>query len=84
MQSKRILVQIMEHHNSIKWIDFVNDVLEIYHKRFHRTLKMSPNEADMENNHDKVLRSNLKRYAKFDQIKAHKNTKSSTELAMET
>ena len=70
---KRILVQIMEHHNSIKWIDFVKDALEIYHKRYHRTLKMSPNEADMENNHEKVLRTNLKRYAKFDQIKAHKN-----------
>ena len=70
---KRILVQIMEHNNSIKWVDFVNQALEIYHSRFHRTIKMSPNDADMEHNHDKVLKTNLKRYARFDRLKASKN-----------
>ena len=72
---KRLLVQIMEFNNSIKWRDFVPQALEIYHNRYHSTLKMSPNEADMPINHNKLLRIYLKRYAKFDQIIAKKNKK---------
>lgn len=70
---KRILVQIMEFHNSTRWIDFVVQTLEIYHNRHHRTLKMTPNEAELAINHNKILKTNLKRYAKFDQIKFKKN-----------
>ena len=72
---KRILVQIMEFNNSIKWIDYVRQANEIYHNRYHRAIKMSPNEAKIAINHNKVLRTNLKRYAKFDQIQARKNKK---------
>ena len=72
---KRLLVQIMEKNNSIRWIDFVRQVLEIYHNRYHRSLKMSPNDADMELNHDKVLETNLKRYAEFNKRKNLANKK---------
>ena len=72
---KRILVQIMDYNNSIKWSQFVQQALDIYTHRYHKTLKMSPDEAEMPANHDKVLRLNLKRYAKFDRIKARKNKK---------
>ena len=65
---KRILVQIMDYNNSIKWTQFVPQALDIYHNRYHRTLKMTPNEADMSENQNKVLRLNLKRYAKFDRF----------------
>ena len=74
---KRILVQIMEFHNSLRWKDFVPQVLEIYHNRYHRGIKMSPNEAEMAVNHDKILKINLKRYAKFDQLRHKKNKKPS-------
>ena len=38
---KRILVQIMEYNNSIRWVDYVPQTLEIYHNRYHKSLKMS-------------------------------------------
>ena len=72
---KRILVQIMEQNNSLRWIDFLDQALAIYHRRRHRTLKMSPDEAAEEKNHNKILRQNLKRYATFDKKKHLKNKK---------
>merc|ERR1712016_13145 len=42
---KRILVQIMEQNNSLRWIDFLPQALAIYHSRKHRALKMSPDDA---------------------------------------
>ena len=72
---KRILVQIMEQNNSLRWIEFLPQALDIYHSRRHRTLKMSPDEAYEDINHNKILRQNLKRYAKFDKKKYLKNKK---------
>ena len=72
---KRLLVQIMEQNNSLRWIDFLRPALDIYHSRYHRSLQMSPDEAGEEINHDKILRQNLKRYAKFDRIRYLKNKK---------
>ena len=72
---KRILVQIMEQNNSLRWIEFLPQALDIYHSRRHRALKMSPDEAQEVENHNKILRQNLKRYAKFDKKKHMKNNK---------
>ena len=72
---KRLLIQIMEKNNSLRWIDFSRQALDIYHSRRHRTLKMSPDEADEDTNHNKILRENLKRYAKFDRKIYLKNQK---------
>ena len=72
---KRILVQIMEQNNSLRWIEFLPQALDIYHSRRHRALKMSPDEAEEIINHNKILRQNLKRYAKFDKKKYLKNKK---------
>ena len=66
---KRLLIQIMEQNNSLRWIDFLCQALDIYHSRRHRSIKMSPDDADEDINHNKILRQNLKRYAKFDKIK---------------
>ena len=74
---KRLLVQIMEQNNSLRWIDFLPQALEIYHSRRHSSIKMSPDEADEDRNHNKILRQNLKRYAKFDRKKFLKNKKPS-------
>ena len=72
---KRLLIQIMEKNNSLRWIDFSRQALDIYHSRRHRSLKMSPDEADEDTNHNKILRENLKRYAKFDKKIYLKNQK---------
>ena len=72
---KRLLIQIMEQNNSLRWIDFLSQALDIYHSRRHRSIKMSPDDADEDMNHNKILRQNLKRYAKFDRKIYLKNKK---------
>ena len=72
---KRLLIQIMDKNNSLRWVDFLPQALKIYHSRRHRSLKMSPDEADEDINHNKILRLNLKRYAKFDRKRYSKNQK---------
>ena len=72
---KRLLVQMMEFNNSIRWSDFVVPCLEIYHSRKHSSLKMSPRDADQVENESQILKRNLKRYSKYDRIKVIKNRK---------
>ena len=63
---KRILVQIMEKNNTIRWIDHIREAIDIYHSRWHRSIKMSPNEADQDENQDKIHEININKYIKFD------------------
>ena len=72
---KRILVQMMEKENSLRWIDFIEDSLDIYHNRRHRTLKMTPIEAEQAKNQKHILRTNLKKYSMFDKKRYKKNKK---------
>ena len=72
---KRILVQMMEKENSLRWIDFIEDSLNIYHNRRHRALKMTPVEAEQEKNQKYILRTNLKKYSMFDRKRYKKNKK---------
>ena len=72
---KRILVQLMEHHNSIRWIDFVEQALSIYHSRKHSSIGMSPDEAEDEENHAAIYEKLLRKYAKDNRIKHIKNKK---------
>ena len=72
---KRILVQLMEHHNSIRWIDFVEQALSIYHSRKHSSIGMSPDEAEDEENHAAIYEKLLRKYAKDDRNKYIKNKK---------
>ena len=74
---KRILVQLMEQNNSIRWIDFVNQALEIYNTRTHSTIGMSPEAAMEKRNQKVILRRYMKRYAKYDKIKSKKDRKKS-------
>ena len=52
--------QRFKYHNSIRWIDFVEQALSIYHSRKHSSIGMSPDEAEDEENHaaiyEKLLR----------------------------
>ena len=74
---KRILIQMMEKENSLRWIDFIEDSLDIYHNRRHRALKMTPMEALQEKNQKYILRLNLKKYSTFDRKRYRKNKKDS-------
>ena len=72
---KRLLVQMMEYNNSIRWSDFVVPCLEIYHSRKHSSLNMSPRNADKPKNESMIFQRNLKKYSKYDRIKVIKNRK---------
>ena len=72
---KRILVQLMKYHNSIRWIDFVEQALSIYHSRKHSSIGMSPDEAEDEENHAAIYEKLLRKYAKDNRIKHIKNKK---------
>ena len=47
---KRILVQKMEKEHTLRWSDFVGDCKNIYDNRTHRTIKMTPLEAERKEN----------------------------------
>ena len=68
---KRIVYQILEFYESLEWTRFLDMALNIYLNRKHRTIKMTPNEAELEKNRFKLL-STYK--AKYDKI--HKKKKS--------
>jgi hypothetical protein len=72
---KRILVQLMEHHNSVRWVDFIKPAISIYQSRKHSSIGMSPDEAEDEENHEAIYDKLLRKYAKDDRIKYIKNKK---------
>ena len=72
---KRILVQLMEHHNSVRWVDFIKPAISIYQSRKHSSIGMSPDEAEDEENHAAIYEKLLRKYAKDDRIRYIKNKK---------
>ena len=74
---KRILVQMMEHQNSIRWVDFVQQALTIYSSRKHSSIGMSPDDAEDEENHSLIYEKLLKKYAEDNRRKYIKNQKPS-------
>ena len=70
---KRILVQLMEHQNSIRWVDFVQQALTIYSSRKHSSIGMSPDDAADEENHPVIFEKLLKKYAADNREKYIKN-----------
>ena len=61
---QRILYQQMEAMGTQQWLQLLPQTLTIYHHRRHRTIKMSPFEAEQRVNQPQVLTAHLERYAK--------------------
>ena len=72
---KRILVQLMEYHNSVRWVDFIKLAYTIYHSRKHSSIGMSPDEAEDEENHALIYDKLLRKYMKDDRKKYIKDKK---------
>ena len=51
---QRILYQQMNEKSSERWIDFLQNALTIMNTRHHRIIKMSPNEAELSENANKI------------------------------
>ena len=65
----------MEHHNSVRWVDFIEPAISIYQSRKHSSIGMSPDEAEDEENHAAIYEKLLRKYTKDDRIKYIKNKK---------
>ena len=74
---RRILVQVMEFNNSIKWIDHVQTALNIYMSRKHSSIGMSPNQAREEKNQSLIYEKHLQKHLKDNKIKQEKDLRSS-------
>ena len=55
---QNLLYKIMAHNRSLKWSEFIDQAMDIYLHREHKTIGMSPLEAEKEENSAKV-RENL-------------------------
>ena len=60
-----IFYKMMDHFNSHNWTQFIDNVLSIYNSRYHRTIKMSPNEAEKDENQSTVLKALHQHYATY-------------------
>ena len=58
---KNIMYRYFTNENTYKWINVLPKIIETYNKRYHRSIKMSPNEVSNEN--AALVRQNL--YGKF-------------------
>lgn len=66
---QNIIYPLMHARKSKKWTNMLEDCLSIYHSRYHRTIKMSPNEAEKDENQEKLKETYRKKY---DSVKAQK------------
>lgn len=58
---QQLLYKIMDHENTDRWVDCISKAMKIYLNRTHRTICMSPNEAELKKN-EKMVRRNLYKY----------------------
>ena len=72
---QRLIFQLCRFHNTNNWCSdiILKKATEIYHNRFHHTIKMSPTEAEKEINQSKIRNIYIKKYRKADEKK--KNAK---------
>ena len=58
-----LLYKIMRKNNSYEWVRFLEQAMKIYLNRKHRTIKMSPMEAEKNENEIKVRRTYFEKYS---------------------
>lgn len=61
---QNLLRRITHHNSSSRWIDYLEQALEIYHSRWHRGIKMTPYEAEKEENQNTLLNNHQQRWFK--------------------
>ena len=61
---QRLLYKIMTQENSYDWTKFIDQAMKIYLNRKHRTIQMTPNEAEKEENQTKLREIYDEKYKK--------------------
>ena len=67
---KNKIYSYMDGNNTKSFIDVLDDIIHSYNNTVHRMIKMTPFNAEMEENHSKVRSNMEKYYAKFKKRKA--------------
>ena len=68
---QQLLYKIMAKNNTLSWVKYIDQAMEIYLKRKHRTIGMSPIEGDKKKN-EKYIRELYKN--KYDKLNKKKKT----------
>ena len=61
---QQLLYKIMAKNNSLEWVKYIDQAMNIYLKRKHRTIGISPIEGDKVENEDKLRKKYLDRFIK--------------------
>ena len=61
---QQILYKILDKNESFRWIDYIDKAMKIYNNRKHTTIKLSPIDAEKNENESTVRKIFLKRYSK--------------------
>ena len=63
---KSILYKLMHFHRTDNWTQLIPQVLKIYMNRRHSSIKMTPNQAELEENQAKLFRLHQIKYGKVE------------------
>ena len=61
---KSILYKLMDFHKTNKWVELIPQVLKIYMNRRHSSIKMTPNQAELEESQAELFRIHQIKYGK--------------------
>ena len=80
---KTILFKLMDYHQTKNWTRLIPQVLKIYMNRRHSSIKMSPNEAEKEENQAELFRLHQIKYGKVKRQKPKYKVGDSVRVALE-
>ena len=61
---QQILYKILDKNESFRWIDYLDQAMQIYNNRKHTTIRLSPKDAEKRENETTVRKAFIKRYNK--------------------
>ena len=61
-----LIYKHMSENQTTRYVDKIDDILAVYNNRVHRTIKMTPNEADKNENQLLVRNAMIEHYAKIE------------------
>ena len=62
---KNLLYKKMEFHNTYNWVELLDDVEQKYLSSYHRTIKMTPNQAELQQNQFLLRLTFHENYSKY-------------------
>ena len=66
---QELIYKIMDYTNSYRWIDHLQQAVQIYHSRIHSTIKMTPLKAELKTSQRKLRKIYNLKYGKMKKIK---------------